>query len=229
PMRLICSPILSRLRLRGSPFGSINTFGFMFADVVGGLLSGSLTLLADAAHMLTDSIALAFAWFAFRIARRAADAHRTFGFHRLQVIVAMVNGLALFVITIEAVERFRDPAEVAGGTVLVIGLLGFAVNLISFRFLSGAGQDNLNVRRAALHILGGILGSVAAFVSAIVILLTAWYPIDPILSIVVSVIILRSARRLVLKAGHALMEGTPDGIDIATIQKRSHGVHRRDL
>ncbi len=201
---------------------TIITFGFMIAEVIGGIISGSLTLLADAAHMVTDAIALGFAWFAFRVARRPSDDRRTYGFHRLQIIVALVNGVALvaiaLMITLEAIARFQDPTEVLGGTMLVIGILGLLVNIVSFFILQGADQANLNVKGATLHVLGDILGSVAALVAALVIIFTGWPTIDPILSIFVSVIILRSAWKLVREAGHILMEGTPDWINIEAIR-----------
>jgi cobalt-zinc-cadmium efflux system protein len=194
---------------------------FMLAEVAGGLISGSLALLADAGHMLTDFASLSLAWLAFRLARRPADWRRTYGFDRLQVLVAFVNGLALFVIAAwivwEAAERIMAPGAVLGGLMLGVAIAGLAVNLIAFFVLHGADKNNLNIRGAALHVMGDLLGSVAAIIAAGVIIMTGWTPIDPILSVVVALIILRSAWYVVREAGHILLEGTPAHIDADTI------------
>ena len=197
------------------------TGAFMIAEVVGGLVSGSLTLLADAGHMLTDCASLLLAWFAFRIARRPSDTRRTYGFDRVSVLAAFVNGLALFVIAVwiavEAWRRLDAPVEVLGGPMLWIAGAGLVVNLLSFRVLSGAGGDDLNVRAAVLHVLGDLLGSVAALIAALVIIFTGWMPIDPILSVVVALLILRSAWGVVRDSGHILLEAAPEGIDTAAV------------
>jgi cobalt-zinc-cadmium efflux system protein len=194
---------------------------FMFAEVAGGIVSGSLALLADAGHMLTDFASLALAWFAFRLARRPADWKRTYGFDRFQVLVAFVNGLALFAIAgwivYEAIERIATPRAVEGGIMVVIAVLGLVVNIAAFALLRGADRDNLNVRGAALHVLGDMLGSVAALVAGGVILATGWTPIDPLLSILVAVIILQSAWRVASDAGHILLEGAPHELDTRAI------------
>ncbi|GAB4374879.1 MAG: cation diffusion facilitator family transporter [Kiloniellaceae bacterium] len=193
------------------------TAGFMLAEVAGGLISGSLALLADAAHMLTDAAALALAWVAFRIARRPADPRRSYGYHRGQVLAAFVNGAVLIVIVagiaFEAVDRLRNPVPVAGGTMLVIAVLGLAVNIAAFYILHGGDRRNLNLRGAAAHVMGDLLGSAAAVIGALVILRTGWTPIDPILSILVGLLVLRSAWLIVRESAHILLEGTPAGID----------------
>jgi cobalt-zinc-cadmium efflux system protein len=193
----------------------------MFAEVFGGLVAGSLALLADAAHMLTDASSLALAYFAFRIARRPMDWKRTYGFERFQILVAFANGLTLFFIIgwigYEAIQRFFEPVEVMGGTLLAIAGLGFVVNLLAFWILHGGDRDNLNIRGALLHVLGDLLGSVAALIAGAVILLSGWTPIDPLLSLLVALILLRSAWRLVAEAGHILLEGTPAELDIREI------------
>ncbi len=193
------------------------TGGFMVAEVVGGVVSGSLALLADAGHMLTDFAALLLAWLAFYLARRPANWKQTYGFDRFSVLAAFVNGMALFVIafwiTWEAVERLREPGEVLGGTMLVVAVLGLIVNIIAFVVLTRGEAGNLNVRAAALHVAGDMLGSIAAIVAAVVIMWTGWTPIDPVLSVLVSVIILRAAWRVVRESGHILLEGAPAGFD----------------
>ena len=206
---------------RAVGIAALLTGGFMLAEVAGGLLAGSLALLADAGHMLTDFAALAMSWLAFRVARRPADARRTYGFDRLSVLAAFVNGLALFVvaawIVIEAAERFAAPRPVAGGIMLVVAALGLAVNILCFWILSRGDRGNLNLRSALLHVAGDLLGSAGAIVAALVILATGWTPIDPILSVLVSLLILRSAWRVVRDSGHILLEATPPGFDAAAI------------
>jgi cobalt-zinc-cadmium efflux system protein len=199
------------------------TGGFMLAEVIGGLLSGSLALLADAGHMLTDAGALGLAWFAFRMGRRPSDARRSYGYHRFQVLAAFVNGLALFAISawivFEAIHRLIDPVPVQGTGMLTIAVLGLLVNLASFLILHRGHGENLNVRGAALHVLADLLGSVAAIVAALIILDTGWTPIDPILSVLVVALILRGAWRLTRRSGHILIEGTPEGLDPGNIGK----------
>lgn len=196
------------------------TMLFMLVEIAGGLVSGSLALLADAGHMFTDAGALALAWFAAGIAQRPADWKRSYGFDRFSVVVAFANGLALFVIAAlivsEAVQRLFEPAEVMGVPMLFVAAAGLMVNIIAFFILHGA-ERNLNVRGAMLHVLGDLLGSVAAIVAAIVIIYTGWTPIDPILSVLVAVLILRSAWSLVRDAGHILLEAAPAGLDSRTI------------
>ncbi|MGE0024820.1 MAG: cation diffusion facilitator family transporter [Hyphomicrobium sp.] len=190
---------------------------FMVAEVAGGLVSGSLALIADAGHMLTDFAGLALAWLGFRMARRPADWKRSYGYDRFGVLVAFANGLALFAIAgwivAEAVQRLGSPADVLGGVMFWVALAGLGVNLAAFRLLSHGDHGNLNVRAAVLHVIGDLLGSVAALAASLVILATGWTPIDPILSILVAVLILGSAARVVRDAGHILLEGTPAGLD----------------
>lgn len=200
---------------------------FMVAEVIGGLLSGSLALLADAGHMLTDSASLALAWAAARAAHRPADALRSYGYHRAQVVAALVNGVAFIAIVIwivvEAVQRIMEPVPVLGGMMLAVAALGLLVNVAAFFLLHGGhGHDNLNVQGAVLHVLGDLLGSVAAIVAAGVILMTGWTPIDPLLSVLVALLILRSAWVLVRKSAHILLEGTPEGLDVDRLRAELH-------
>ena len=198
------------------------TGGFMVVEAVGGWLAGSLALIADAGHMLSDTAALALAWAAFRVARRPHDAKRSYGYHRFEILAAFANGLALFAIAgwicFEAVGRLRDPVPVLGVPMLVVACAGLAVNLVALFVLRGGDRANLNVRAALLHVLGDLLGSAGAIAAAIVILATGWTPIDPILSIFVTLLILRGAWDVTRRAGHVLMEGTPDGFDAAAMR-----------
>lgn len=197
------------------------TAAFTVVEAAGGLYAGSLALLADAGHMVTDSAALALAWYAFRIARRPADPRRSFGYHRVQVLAAFVNGAVLIAVVIgiavEAVRRLLAPIEILGGPMLLVGAAGLAVNIAVFALLRG-GQENLNVRGAALHVLGDLLGSAAAIAAAAVILETGWTPIDPLLSVAVAALVLRSAWSLLRRSGHILLEGTPEWLDVEELR-----------
>jgi cobalt-zinc-cadmium efflux system protein len=193
------------------------TGGFMIAEVIGGMVSGSLALLADAAHMLSDSAALLLAWLAFRVARRPASQNKSYGWHRVEVLAAFVNGLTLLVlaawILFEAAGRFFAPAPVQGDVMGVVAVLGLLVNVLAAWILHrGAHHDNLNMRAALLHVLGDLLGSVAAIVAAVVILLTGWMPIDPLLSVLVAVLVVRGGWDVVRRSGHILLEGTPEAV-----------------
>jgi cobalt-zinc-cadmium efflux system protein len=199
------------------------TAGFMLAEIVGGLLSGSLALLADAGHMLTDTAALGLSWYAFRVGRRPATDRRSYGHDRLQVLAALINaGLLLGIsawIAFEAARRLLAPEPVLGGPMLVVASLGLVVNVAAFLVLGGGASENLNVRGAALHVLGDLAGSVAAMVAAGVILLTGWTPIDPLLSVLVVLLIVRGAWELIGRSWHVLMEGTPEGLDVARLRR----------
>ena len=202
-------------------FAAALTGAFMFAEVAGGIVAGSLALLADAGHMLTDFASLTLAWFAFRLARRPADWKRTYGFDRFQVLVAFANGLTLFAIAAwivyEGIERLMTPPEVSGGIMVVVAVLGLLVNVAAFMLLQGADRENLNIRGAAIHVLGDLLGSVAALAAGAVILITGWMPIDPLLSLLVAAIIVRSGWHVVADAGHILLEGAPQELDTRAI------------
>ena len=198
------------------------TAAFMVAEAIGGWLAGSLALIADAGHMLSDTAALGLAWAGFRMARRPSDAKRSYGYHRFQILVAFANGLALFAIAawivFEAIGRLRAPLPVLGVPMLAVAAAGLAVNLVAFFILRASDRDNLNVRAALLHVIGDLLGSVGAIAAAIVILATGWTPIDPILSILMTVLILRGAWDVTGRAAHVLMEGAPDGFDVAALR-----------
>jgi cobalt-zinc-cadmium efflux system protein len=198
------------------------TGGFMVVEAVGGWLAGSLALIADAGHMLSDTAALALAWAAFRVARRPHDEKRTYGYHRFEILAAFVNGLVLFAIAawicFEAVGRLRAPVPVLGTPMLIVASAGLMVNIVALFVLRGGDRANLNVRAALLHVLGDLLGSIGAIAAAIVILATGWTPIDPILSIFLTLLILRGAWDVTRRAGHVLMEGVPEGFDAAAMR-----------
>ncbi|MDR3430586.1 MAG: CDF family zinc transporter ZitB [Rouxiella aceris] len=200
------------------------TLIFMVAEVLGGFISGSLALLADAGHMLTDAAALLMALLAVRFARRKANARHTFGYLRLTTMAAFVNASALLLIVIlilwQAIRRFMTPEPVLGGTMLAVAIAGLFANVLAFWLLhQGEEKENINVRAAALHVMGDLLGSVGAVVAALVIMKTGWTPIDPILSVVVSCLVLRNAWGLLRESFHELLEGTPQEIDIDKLRK----------
>lgn len=198
------------------------TGSFMVVEVVGGILSQSLALLADAGHMLTDTMALALAAVAFHVSKRPADGRLTYGYQRFQILAAFVNGLSLLAIVgwilFEAFSRFLSPRDVLGETMLVVAAAGLVVNIISFAVLHGGDQENMNIRGAALHVAGDLLGSVAAIVAAVVIIYTGWMAIDPILSVAVAALILKSAWLLVKRSSHVLLEGAPEWLDVGAMQ-----------
>lgn len=200
------------------------TAGFMVAEVIGGLISGSLALLADAGHMLTDTAALGLAWWAAHTSRRPADRLRTYGYQRAQVLAAFVNGVALLVVVgwilMEAIERLFQPVVIQGGLMMTIAVLGLLVNIAAFALLHRGDRENLNVQAALLHVLGDLLGSAASIIAAAVILWTGWTPVDTLVSLLVALLIFRSAWGIVRQSTHILLEGTPEGVDVEQI--RSH-------
>ena len=193
---------------------------FAIVEAVGGWLTGSLALLGDAGHMVSDAAALALAWLGSWIALKPASKQHSFGLMRAEVIVALVNGLLmLFVITfivLEAIDRLQTPRPVLGGEVMLIALLGLVVNVIVALKLHGH-QDSMNNRAALLHVLGDLLGSVAALAAGAVIYFTGWMPIDPILSLFISALILISTVKLLREVVHVLMEGVPAHLEIGEV------------
>lgn len=196
------------------------TLGFALVEAVAGWWSGSLALIADAGHMLTDATALGLAALAAWLARRPPSDRHTYGLVRAEVLAAVVNGLLMLgliaFIALEAVERFGKPRAIQGETVIAVAALGLMINLlVAWRLIRG-GQD-LNTRAALLHVIGDLLGSVAAITAGAVILLTGWTPIDPLLSLLVAGLILVSAWHLLSEALHVLLEGVPQHIDLQAV------------
>ena len=171
--------------------------------------------------MLTDAAALALALFAVVVSRRPADERRTYGYGRMRVLAAFVNGLALFAIAVwivvEALQRLRQPTEILAGPMLAVAVAGLVVNLVVLLVLRG-GTD-INTRGAMAHVMGDLLGSVAAIAAAAIILATGWVPADPLLSIVVAALIVRTGWRVTRESGHALLEGSPPDFDAAKVER----------
>lgn len=203
------------------------TLGYAVVEAVGGWLSGSLALLSDAGHMLTDSTALGLAALAAWMARRPPSPRHSYGLGRLETLAALVNALLMLAlltgITAAAVGRLLDPPPVRGGIVTWIALVGLFINIAAAWLLMG-GRGNLNVRAALLHVMGDLLGSVAALVSGVVILYTGWAPIDPILSLFIVLLILVSSLRLLRQVLHTLLEGVPMDLDLEQVGRAMAGV-----
>jgi cobalt-zinc-cadmium efflux system protein len=211
---------------------AILTCGFMVAEFAGGLLTGSLALLADAGHMLTDSVALVLAYLAYRMSERPGTSRMTYGFDRLKILVAYTNGLTVLGIalwiTVEAIHRVIAPTEVLGAPMLAIAAAGLVLNIIVFLVLTGGDRESLNLHGAILHVLGDLLGSVAAIVAAIIILVSGWLPADPLLSVLVAGLLTGSAWRLMRESGLILLEAAPAHIDrnavVADLMAHAKGV-----
>ena len=173
------------------------TVGFTVVEVVAGRLTGSLAVLADAGHMLSDTFSIALALVALTLAARPSTPRRSFGFQRAEILAAFVNGLTLVLVSAwivwEAVQRFRDPPEILGGWMLVVGVAGLAVNALSAAILWRSGHESLNVQAALRHVLADLLGSGGVLVAAVVILATGWTVVDPIVSIAIALLIVASA------------------------------------
>lgn len=199
------------------------TLSAMVVGVTGGLISGSLALIADAGHMLADAGSLGLSLLAARQALRPADAGHSFGHERMPVLAAFVNGTLLLLasawITFEAVQRFISPTPVEAETMLWVAGIGLLANIASFALLHGGDAEDLNRRGAAAHVLSDLLGSVAAIVAALIILKTGWLTADPLLSLLAAALVLRMGIKIVRESAHILLEGTPRGLDLARIAK----------
>jgi cobalt-zinc-cadmium efflux system protein len=207
------------------------TIAVLIAEVIGGLIAGSLALLADAGHMLTDSTGLILALIAASLATRAATVKRTFGLQRAEVLAALGNalllvGVAVWVL-IKAVDRLREPVEIEAGLMLVVAILGVLANLAGLLILRPAQAKSLNMRGAYLEVLGDLVGSVAVVAAAVLILITGWTPFDAIASLLIVVVIVPRAWSLLREVVDVLLEATPDGVDLAEVRehiKRVPGV-----
>jgi cobalt-zinc-cadmium efflux system protein len=201
---------------------------FMVVEAVGGWLSGALALLADAGHMLTDVGALALSLLSAWVAQRPADDTKTYGYLRWEILAALVNGAALFgiaaLIVVEAIQRIQEPQPVRTGLFLGVASAGLLVNLASLAVLHSQREGSLNVRGAYLHVLGDALGSVGAVSAAAIIAATGWTLADPIVSILLSILILVGAGRLLRDSSEILLESVPRHVSMAEVQRRMLGV-----
>ncbi|WP_088778524.1 cation diffusion facilitator family transporter, partial [Staphylococcus argenteus] len=199
--------------------------GYMIIEAIGGILTNSLALLADAGHMLSDSISLGVGLLAFILGEKAADYSKTYGYKRFEILAAVFNGVTLVLIAIyifyEAYQRFTDPPEVASTGMLIIATIGLLVNILVAWILMRGGdtKENLNIRAAFLHVIGDLLGSVGAIIAALMILFFNWGWADPLASVIVAVLVLISGWRVTKDAVHVLMEGTPKNVEIDAVIK----------
>jgi cobalt-zinc-cadmium efflux system protein len=195
--------------------------GFTVVEVVAGVLAGSLAVLADAAHMLSDTASLGLAFLASWLAARPATPQRSFGFRRAEILAALVNGVALVAVSIwivvAALGRIGDPPEVPGGWIMVVGLVGLAVNAAAAWVLTRAREGSLNVRAALRHVLADLLGSVGVIVAGLVVLTTGWNYADPVAALGIALLVLLSSWRILRESVGILLEETPPGIDAVEV------------
>lgn len=209
------------------------TGSYFIVELVGGLLSNSLALLSDAGHMLSDVAALSLSLFAFQVSKRPADPKRTYGYHRVEILAALLNGLALWllvgIICHEAFQRLFDPPKVQSLGMVLIATFGLLVNITAAYILHSAGSRSLNVRGALLHVIGDALGSVGAICAGVVMLLTDWYLADPLVSILIGAFILYTSWGLIRDSLQVLMQAVPKEVSldqIKTTMESIEGVHR---
>ncbi len=219
------SPIVSTARTRRKKLAIV--FGlttvYMIAEVIGGMATHSLALLADAGHMLTDAGALALALIAIWFSERPATPKKTYGYYRVEILAALINAVVLllisFFILYEAYRRFEHPPEVHSGPMLVIATIGLVINLISMKLLGEHSHGSLNVRGAYLEVLSDMLGSLGVIVASVIILMTGWQLADPLISAGIGLFILPRTWTLLNQTIHILLEGTPAGIDLESVQE----------
>ncbi len=204
------------------------TLTYMGVEIVGGWMTNSLALLSDAAHMFTDAIALGLGLFGIWIADQPATEHKTYGYHRAEILVALLNGLVLWLVVLgvfwEAWERVQSPPVVHGPGVLAVATVGLAVNLVAAWFLSGAASANISVRGALLHVLSDLLGSVGVIAAGIVVIVTGWNAADAAASVIIAVLILVSSFGLIREAVDVLMEAVPRHIDLDDLRRTLEAV-----
>jgi cobalt-zinc-cadmium efflux system protein len=200
------------------------TLGYTVVEVVAGVLTGSLALLADAGHMVSDNVSLALALAAIWLAGKPATPQRSFGFKRAEVLAALANGVALVAVAVwvimEAVQRFRDPPQILGGWMLVVAAIGLAVNVAAALILVGPRRGNLNLEAAYRHVLGDLAGSLGTLVAAAVILTTGWLYADPVASILIALLILGSSWAVLRDSVRILLEAAPAGVDVEDVERR---------
>lgn len=193
----------------------------LIAEIIGGVWTGSLALLSDAAHVFLDMLALALSYGAIRLAALPARGSHTYGFHRMKVIAAFINGATLLLVAFEifreAWSRFQNPEPILAGPMLVVAVIGLIVNLVVVFVLSGHDHDDLNTRAAFLHVLGDTLSSVGVIVAGALILFTGWLWVDPLVSVLIALVIVSGAGRVLKQTIHILNEGAPEGVDVAEL------------
>lgn len=214
-------PVATKQNQKQLTIALILTSIFLVAEVIGGLMTGSLALLSDAAHMFTDASALAISLAAVQIAKRAADAKRTFGYHRFEILAAAFNATMLFVVAMyilyEAYLRFKAPSEIQSGGMLVVAIIGLIVNLISMKLLSAGKDGSLNVKGAYLEVWSDMLGSIGVIAGALIIRFTGWVWVDSAIAVAIGLWVLPRTWILLKESLNILLEGVPDGMDLGEI------------
>jgi cobalt-zinc-cadmium efflux system protein len=199
------------------------TIIFFAIELVGGIITNSLALTADAWHMLNDASALAFAVVAAWLAERPVDMKKTYGYYRTEILAAFLNGIFLLIVVVfifyEAIQRFQNPAIVESLDMLIISTLGLIANGLSAIALSKSRSESLNIKGAFLHVISDTLGSVGAISAGLIMYFTGWYPADPLFSILLGVLIVYSSFRLIRESVNVLLEGVPYGIDINVVER----------
>lgn len=197
---------------------------YMVVEIIGGLLTGSLALLADAAHMATDNLAIALALFAFWLSSKPSTPNRSFGYKRAEILAALFNGVTIVAVSIwiffEAARRLFEPPEILGGWMMAVAVVGLLVNVAGAVILARSAGDNLNMQGALRHVFADLLGSVGVILAAVVIVFTGWTYADPIISVVVGVLVLASAWRLLKDPVNILLEASPPHINAAEVGER---------
>lgn len=203
-------------------------FGYMVAEIIGGLLTNSLALLADAGHMFSDAAALGLSLFAIWFAARPSGPQSTYGYYRTEILAALVNGATLVAVSafifFESYQRFRNPPEVLGPAMMAVAIGGFFVNLICLWLLGEGKEESLNVRGAWLHVLSDLLGSVGAVLAGALIWAFAWNWVDPAISVAIGLLIIYSSWRLIKESVAVLMEIAPHGVDVDAVRNAMTGV-----
>lgn len=204
------------------------TAGFMVVEAAGGLLTGSMALLSDSMHMLTDAAALGMSFFASRLSALKPDSARTYGYRRAEVVAALANAMLLWILSgymlREVYERFHNPVPVLSGPMLAIAVVGLLANLACAWILHAHSGENINIRGAFLHVVSDLAGSVAAIVAGTIIFFTGWYKADTIVSLLIIALILFSSSRLLVEAFHILMEGAPKGLSLKALEKELRAI-----
>ena len=213
---------------RGLKIALIIVAVMMAAEIAGGILSHSLSLLGDAGHMLVDALALGLSLIALNLAKKPATATRTYGFHRSEILAALANGVTLVLVAVfifyEAYQRFRNPPAVQTTIMLVVAVIGLAANLVTMRLLHHTRHDNLNVRGAFLHVLGDTISSVGVIAGGIIIAVTGWKIVDPIIALLIGIIILWGAVNLIRESVDILLETVPKHIPLDKVAEAITGV-----
>ncbi len=208
---------------RALRFALLLTTTFLIAEVVAGVLTGSLALISDAAHMFTDAAALAIALVAVRIGKRPADSQRTFGYYRFEILAAAFNAILLFLVAIyilfEAYQRLKNPPEIQSTGMLIVAVLGLGINLVSMRLLSGGKERSLNVKGAYLEVWSDMLGSIGVIIGALIIRITGWSWVDSLVAVAIGLWVLPRTWLLLKESLNVLLEGVPEGIGLDQVQQ----------